>query len=241
MIIKNFDVVILCGGMGTRLREETDVKPKPMVEIGGKPILWHIMKHYSRFGLNRFVLALGYKGEAVKKYFTEPHEERWDVVCVDTGPATLKGGRVKRLEPYIKSEQFHLTYGDGVSDIDLAALAAFHEKSGKTGTVSAVRPPSRFGELLIDGDTVREFEEKPQLTSGHINGGYFIFERKFLDYLTPDEKCDLEFGALQKLAREGELAAFRHEGYWQCMDNLRDMEYLNKIWEGGNPPWKTWK
>ena len=235
------DVVILCGGMGTRLREETDIKPKPMVEIGGKPILWHIMKHYSQHGLSRFVLALGYKGDLVKEYFSRPQDEKWEVVCVDTGPDTLKGGRVKRLEPHIKSNRFHLTYGDGVSDIDLSGLESFHRKTGKTGTVSAVRPPSRFGELLIDGDMVKEFEEKPQLTTGHINGGYFIFEKRFLDYLTTDEKCDLEFGALQKLAREGELSAYKHEGYWQCMDNVRDMEYLNKLWQGDNPPWKTWK
>lgn len=238
---ENIDVVILCGGMGTRLREETDIKPKPMVEIGGKPILWHIMKHYAHFGLNRFILALGYKGDNIKRYFSGPSGEGWEVICADTGLDTLKGGRIKRLEPYIKSDNFHLTYGDGVADIDLRKLMAFHAGGGKIGAVSAVRPPSRFGELLIDGDMVKEFEEKPQLTTGYINGGFFIFRKDILEYLTAEEKCDLEFGALQRLAREGQLAAYRHEGYWQCMDNIRDMQYLNKLWDGGNPPWKTWK
>ncbi len=234
------DVIILCGGMGSRIKEETEAKPKPMIEIGGKPMLWHIMKHYSHFGFNRFVLALGYKGDYVEKYFSSMCENEWDIVYAHTGQNTLKGGRVKRLEPHIKSKCFHLTYGDGVSTIDLNRLADFHRKHNMIGTVSAVRPPSRFGELLIEGNRVVEFEEKPQLTTGHINGGFFIFNRKLFDYLTPDENCDLEFGALQKLAREGQLAAYKHKGYWQCMDNIRDMQYLNKMWEDGNPPWKIW-
>lgn len=243
---KKIDVVILCGGMGTRLREETEVKPKPMVEIGGKPILWHIMKYYSHYGFNRFILALGYKGEYIKDYFSSKahlvsNESCWQVNCVDTGLKTLKGGRIKRLMPYIKSEHFHLTYGDGLGTIDLNTLVDFHIAHKKIGTVTAVHPPSRFGELLIERDYVKEFEEKPQLTSGHINGGFFVFNRQFLDYLTPKETCDLEFGALQKLAQRGELMAYKHNGYWQCMDNVRDMQYLNKLWESGSPPWRVWK
>jgi len=236
---KKMDVVILCGGMGTRLREETEVRPKPMVEIGSKPILWHIMKYYSHYGFNRFILALGYKADYVKKYFCG--EDHWEVVCVDTGLNTLKGGRIKRLEPYLESKDFHLTYGDGLSTVDLERVVDFHISHGKTGTVTAVRPPSRFGELLLEGDKVKEFEEKPQLTTGYINGGFFVFGRKLLKDLTADENCDLEFGALQRLARGGELMAYKHEGYWQCMDNVRDMQYLNKLWEAGDAPWKVWK
>jgi len=235
------DVVILCGGMGTRLKEETEARPKPMVEIGGKPILWHIMKYYAAYGFKRFVLALGYKASYIAGYFDGKTHEDWEVRCVDTGLSTLKGGRIKRVEPYITSGHFHLTYGDGLSTVDLGRLSAFHRVRNKVGTVTAVRPPSRFGELLLRGSVVREFEEKPQLTAGRINGGYFVFNRKLFEYLTPDEHCDLEFGALQRLAREGELVAYKHEGYWQCMDNVRDMEYLNKVWSEGNPPWKVWR
>lgn len=241
----SMDVVILCGGMGTRMREETETRPKPMAEIGGRPILWHIMKYYSHYGHTRFILALGYKGEYIKKYFDDydraPDEDRWVTACIDTGLNTLKGGRIKRLEPHIKSENFCLTYGDGVSNVDLDKLSAFHLKHDKIGTVTAVHPPSRFGEMLIKGDRVAEFEEKPQLTTGYINGGFFIFKKKLLAYLTPDEDCDLEFGALQKLSRENELMAYKHEGYWQCMDTVRDQQYLNKLWDSGDPPWRTWK
>ena len=235
------DVAILCGGMGTRLREETETKPKPMVEIGGRPILWHIMKYYASYGFKKFILALGYKGEHIKKYFSNYNDEgEWDITCVDTGLRTLKGGRIKRLETHLKSEYFHLTYGDGLGRIDLDELTEFHLSSKKTGTVTAVRPPSRFGELLLEGSSVKEFEEKPQLSRGYINGGFFIFNKKLLEYLTPEEDCDLEFGALQKLAREGQLAAYKHEGYWQCMDTARDMNYLNELWKSGNPPWRIW-
>ncbi|MFH0771912.1 MAG: glucose-1-phosphate cytidylyltransferase [Candidatus Omnitrophota bacterium] len=260
---KNMDVVILCGGMGTRLREETEVKPKPMVEIGGKPILWHIMKHYSHFGLNRFILALGYKGEYIKKYFydyglissdftitldpkvppkihTLSTENHWEITCVDTGVETLKGARIKKLEPFIKSGYFHLTYGDGLSNVDLNRIEAFHKKHGKIGTVTAVRPPSRFGEMAIKGDRVKEFEEKPQLTTGYINGGFFVLNRDFLGYLTADDNCDFEFGSLQDLSRKGELMAYKHDGYWQCMDTARDVLYLNKLWNDSKAPWKVW-
>lgn len=262
--MKDIDVVVLCGGMGTRLREETEIKPKPMVEIGGKPILWHIMKYYSHFGYSRFILALGYKGEYIKKYFYDygyltsdltiildpkippkihslSHETHWEITCVDTGLATLKGGRIKKLEPYIKGKYFHLTYGDGLSDIDLDRLEAFHRKHKKIGTVTAVRPPSRFGEMMIEGDRVKDFEEKPQLTTGYINGGFFMFNREFLKYLTPAENCDFEFGVLQRLSRDGQLMAYKHNGYWQCMDTVRDAEYLNKLWQSNSPPWKIWK
>lgn len=257
-------VVILCGGKGTRLREETDVRPKPMVEIGGRPILWHIMKGYARHGFNRFVLALGYKGEQIKSYFyhyrvtasdftitlrpdVEPEihsyatEDAWEVTCVDTGDETLKGGRIKRLERFLDADRFHLTYGDGVSDIDIAALDAYHTGHDSTGTVTAVRPPSRFGEMVIEGDFVRHFEEKPQLGSGYINGGFFVFDRAFLDRLTPDADCDLEFGALDGLAADGGLRVHRHDGFWQCMDTVRERDYLERLWAEGQAPWKTWE
>ncbi len=240
---KDIDVVILCGGKGSRLREETETKPKPMVEIGGKPIIWHIMKYYAHYGYNRFVLTLGYRGECIKDYFENyaSTEDLWEVVCVDTGLDTLKGARVKKTERYVKSPYFHLTYGDGLSTIDLDKLEAFHDRHGKVGTVSAVHPPSRFGEMELDGDYVKEFEEKPQLTTGFINGGFFVFNRGLFQYLTEDEGCDLEFGVLQQLSRDRQLTAYRHEGYWQCMDAARDRDYLNKLWESGDCPWKVWK
>lgn len=257
-------VVILCGGRGSRLGEETVVRPKPMIEIGGRPILWHIMKIYSHYGYNRFILALGYKGECIKNFFyhyriaasdftitLDPevapkihsfsHGDPWEITCVDTGENTLKGGRIKRLEPFIESDCFHLTYGDGVSDINVEELDKFHRSHGSIGTVTAVRPPSRFGEMILEGDRVSSFVEKPQLGAGFINGGFFVFKRKFLDYLTPDESCDLEFGALQKLAAERELRVFRHDGFWQCMDTVREKDYLNKFWAENNAPWKVWK
>lgn len=257
------DVIILCGGKGSRLSEETVLKPKPMIEIGGKPILWHIMKHYSYYGYHRFILALGYKGEYVKNYFynyrifsndftIEMHPEKepqihglsdeshWEITLVDTGLNTLKGGRIKRLERYVKSDNFHLTYGDGISSVNLSELEEFHIKHGKIGTVTGVHPPSRFGEMVIEGDNVIYFEEKPQLSTGIINGGFFVFNRKFFDYLTSDDKCDFEFGPLQKIASEKELKVFKHDGFWQCMDTIRERNYLNSLWESGAPPWKVW-
>lgn len=258
------DVIILCGGKGTRLSEETVEKPKPMVEIGGKPILWHIMKHYSFYGCHRFILALGYKGEHIKNYFynyrtisndftldtqpeKDPHmhgasdESHWQITFIDTGLNTLKGGRIKKLEEYVKSDMFHLTYGDGVSTVDISALEKFHSGHEKTGTVTGVHPPSRFGEMKIDGDSVSHFEEKPQLSTGTINGGFFMFNRNIFEYLTPDEDCDFEFGPLQKLASEDELKVFRHEGFWQCMDTVRERDHLDGLWNSDNPPWKLWK
>jgi glucose-1-phosphate cytidylyltransferase len=252
-------VVILCGGKGTRIKEETVSKPKPMIEIGGKPILWHIMKSYSNHGFNRFILALGYKENKIKEYFynyqfmlhdftinTNPEvgakfyneeEVDWEVTCVNTGDDTLKGGRVKRIERYIDTDCFHLTYGDGVSNVNISELHKFHCENDLIGTVTAVRPPSRFGELDLDADRVVSFREKPQLSSGFINGGYFVFKRDFLDYLTIDKECDLEFSALQNLAEKKQLLAYKHDGFWQCMDNVRERDYLNKLMESNNAPW----
>ena len=260
-MVKQMDTIILCGGKGTRLSEETINKPKPMVEIGGKPILWHIMKTYSGFGLNRFILALGYKGEQIKQYFynykitgadfslrldpeekieilNHSNEKHWEIVFVDTGEETLKGGRIKRLEKYIKSDLFHLTYGDGVCDLDINKLIDFHNSHDRLGSVTAVRPPSRFGELNInENNTVKELEEKPQMGKGLINGGFFIFDKKMLSFLSEDENCDFEFGPLQKIASEGQLKAFKHEGFWQCMDNVRERDFLNKLVKDNTAPW----
>ncbi|MFQ5714760.1 MAG: glucose-1-phosphate cytidylyltransferase [Candidatus Scalinduaceae bacterium] len=257
------DVIILCGGKGTRLSEETVGKPKPMVEVGGRPILWHIMKHYSHHGCHRFILALGYKGEYIKNYFynyriisrdftlemhpqKEPHihgigdESHWEIIFIDTGLETLKGGRIKRLEEYVNSDNFHLTYGDGVSNINISDLEQFHLRQGKIGTVTGVHPPSRFGEMVIDGETVTHFEEKPQLSTGIINGGFFIFNKKLFNYLSSDENCDFEFGPLQKIALEGELKVYKYNGFWQCMDTVREKDYLDKLWNSGEAPWKVW-
>ncbi len=257
------EVVILCGGKGTRLSEETTTKPKPMVEIGGKPILWHIMKIYSHYGYKKFVLALGYKANYIKQYFynlrvsgsdftmsMNPEsaptfyntlEERdWEITFVDTGMDTLKGGRIKRLEKYIKSENFHLTYGDGVSDVNIKELVDFHLKHQKPATLTAVRPPSRFGEIDIQGTEVVNFQEKPQMATGYINGGFFVLNRKVLNYLTEDETCDLEFGALQEISQEGGLQAFIHDDFWQCMDNIRERNYLHGLVQNKQAPWVKW-
>ena len=257
------DVVILCGGKGTRLSEETSLKPKPMVDIGGKPILWHIMKYYSSFGFNRFILALGYKGEYIKEYFynykikysdftinltqetstvfhNKSDESSWDITLIDTGLETLKGGRIKRVEKFLNSEEFHLTYGDGLCNIDINKLVNFHKSHRKLATVSAVRPPSRFGEMVINGTNVDVFEEKPQMHTGYINGGYFILNKKVLDYLTTDENCDFEFGPLQKIVNDGQLQAFKHNEFWQCMDNIRERDFLNQIFQRGEAPWVKW-
>lgn len=257
------DVIILCGGKGTRLSEETYLKPKPMVEIGGKPILWHIMKYYSYFGYNRFILALGYKADYIKKYFlnykvtnsdfsiklspnspqifhNSAEESNWEITFIDTGLETLKGGRIKRIEEYIESENFHLTYGDGVCNVDLDQLVNFHKNHGKLATVSAVRPPSRFGEMVIEGDNVSVFDEKSQMHTGFINGGFFVLNKKVLDYLTKDEECDFEFGPLQKIVKDKELKAYKHNGFWQCMDNVRERDFLNQLIEKGNAPWIKW-
>jgi len=253
------NVVILCGGLGTRLSEETQLKPKPMVEIGGRPILWHIMKIYERHGLNEFMLALGYKGETIKDYFlnyharlsdltvhlkrnrvdySNPTAEDWKVALIDTGPATMTGGRLLRLKPHLQAGgTFMLTYGDGVSDVDITALLAFHRSHGKLATVTAVRPPVRFGELSIEAGRVTDFQEKPQTGEGWINGGFFVFEPKIFDYIGGDAIM-LEREPLEKLALEGQLMAYHHPGYWQCMDTLRDKHALDELWASGKAPWK---
>ena len=254
------EVVILCGGKGTRLSEETKLKPKPMVEIGGKPILWHIMKSYSNYGYKKFILALGYKGYAIKSYFynarinqsdftikMDPLEKPtyhntlidsdWEISFIDTGEETLKGGRIKKLEKYIKNDNFFVTYGDGVADINIKDLLEFHKSHKRIATVSAVRPPSRFGEILIENDNVLSFEEKPQMKEGFINGGFFVFNRKIFNYLHDKVDCDLEFGALQKIAENKQMNAFKHYGFWQCMDNIREKNYLNELSEKGKEVW----
>ncbi|WP_199250442.1 glucose-1-phosphate cytidylyltransferase [[Phormidium] sp. ETS-05] len=253
-------VVILAGGLGTRLAEQTEVKPKPMVEIGERPILWHIMKCYAHYGFKEFFIALGYKGEVIKSYFLsyytlngsmsvnlatgevqaqEKTVEDWLVHLMDTGLSTLTGGRVKRLRPWLHQETFMVTYGDGVSNINLRDLLEFHRRSGCMATVTAVRPPARYGGLIFDGDLVAEFTEKPQIGEGWINGGFLVFEPEIFDYLEGDD-TSLEADLLERLARDRQLAAYRHHGFWQCMDTLRDLHRLETLWGTGNPPWKLW-
>jgi len=255
-------VVILAGGLGTRLSEETELKPKPMVEIGSRPILWHIMKHFAHYNLKEFFIALGYKGEVIKRYFLDysrlqgdltidlaqgsvqvrPRKsEDWRVHLVDTGLKTLTGGRVKRLEPWLKGETFMVTYGDGVSNIDLRDLLSFHRSHGRLATVTAVRPPARFGGLVFDGDLVTEFTEKPQIGEGWINGGFLVFEPGIFDYLEEGDNASLEADALERLAADGQLAAYRHGYFWQCMDTLRDLRLLQSLWKDDNAPWKVWE
>lgn len=256
-------VVVLCGGLGTRLREETEFRPKPMVEVGGKPIIWHIMKSYAAHGFDEFVLALGYKGEMIKEYFYnyevlnndftvqlgetpslevhKGHEESgWKVTLVDTGDSALKGARLKSVERYIDGDDFMVTYGDGVADVNVRALVDYHLSHGRTGTVTGVNAHARFGKLSLDGDRVTRFMEKPSETEDLINGGFFVFKRRFFDYLDCGPSCDLEYGALERLADEDELRVYRHPGFWSCMDNVRDMDYLNDLWTTGQARWKVW-
>src|SRR5579872_2251867 len=243
-------VVILAGGLGTRLAEETQVRPKPMVEIGGHPILWHIMKHYSRHGFREFIIALGYKGTDIKRFFLDYNRlqsnvtvelatgqqhfyesviDDWTVHLIDTGLDTQTGGRVKRLQPWLEGEAFMLTYGDGVSDVDLNGLLDFHRAGGRLATVTAVRPPARFGGLVFDGERVQEFTEKPQIGEGWINGGFMVLEPGIFDYIDGDESV-LERDALERLAADRQLAACRHDRFWQCMDTLRDLRVLEALW-----------
>jgi glucose-1-phosphate cytidylyltransferase len=254
-------VVILAGGLGTRLAEETELKPKPMVEIGGYPIIWHIMKHYAHYGFKEFFVALGYKGNVIKRYFqdyytlsrnmtvnlgsgkTEFHEQQsedWLVHLIDTGQNTLTGGRVKRLQPWLQDGTFMVTYGDGVSNIDLQALLRFHRSHGRLATVSAVRPPARFGGIAFDGEAVKQFVEKPQIGEGWINGGFLVCEPGIFDYLEGDS-TNFEALTLEKLASAGQLMAYRHDAFWQCMDTVRDYRLLESLWQQPNPPWKLWE
>jgi glucose-1-phosphate cytidylyltransferase len=254
-------VVILAGGQGTRLAEETEVRPKPMVEVGGRPLLWHIMKHYARCGFDEFVVALGYKGDEVKKYFVEylalngdltvrladgttehhrPQPDAWTVHLVDTGQQAGTGGRVGRLASLLGQEPFLLTYGDGVSDVDINGVVDFHRTMGRLATITAVRPPSRFGGLVFDDKGAVKFTEKPQIGEGWINGGFMVLEPGVLDYIEGDE-TNLEADVLERLSAEGQLAAYRHEGFWQCMDTLRDVRYLRSLWDQRAAPWVTWE
>lgn len=250
--------VILCGGLGTRLSEETQLKPKPMVEIGGRPILWHIMKVYERHGLNDFMLALGYKGEVIKDYFinyharqsdltvhlkngnleySNPTSEDWHVSLIDTGAMSMTGGRLLRLKPHLlDTGTFMLTYGDGVSDVDISSLIKFHKSHGKIATVTAVRPSARFGGMHIGDGKVHDFKEKPQSGEGWINGGFFVFESEVFDYLS-DDKTILEQSPLENLVNDDQLMAYEHFGYWQCMDTIRDRDALQELWQSGNSPW----
>jgi glucose-1-phosphate cytidylyltransferase len=253
-------VAILAGGVGTRLVEETEIKPKPMVEIGGQPILWHIMMHYSHYGFKRFVIALGYRSEVIKKYMVDYcslhsnltvnlrtgevqiHDgvkPDWTVELVDTGVSTLTGGRIKRLAPYLGNGTFMLTWGDGVSNVNLRELLAFHRSHRKLATLTAVRPPARFGHLDLVGDHVAEFSEKPQTREGWINGAFFVLEPGVFDYIDGDE-TQWEREPLEQLARDGQLMAYRHASFWQCMDTLRDKRLLESLWESGKAPWRVW-
>jgi glucose-1-phosphate cytidylyltransferase len=264
-------VGILAGGLGSRLAEETQVKPKPMVEIGGKPILWHIMKHYAHFGLTDFAVALGYKGEHIKRYVVEYNsyhnknlrvriatgevhavsngdQDDWTVDLIETGALTETGARIKKLAPYLGNETFMLTYGDGVADVDLHRLLEFHRAHGKLATLTAVHPPNRFGKLDLEGDQIQRFIEKPQFAGeegprvgeGWINGGFFVLEPGIFDYIEDDESVKWELGPMERLAKDGELMAYRHFSFWQCMDTIRDKKLLETLWDGGSPPWRMW-
>lgn len=252
-------VAILAGGVGSRLAEETEIKPKPMVEIGGRPIIWHIMKHYWHYGFDEFVIALGYKGEYIKKYVVDycslhsnltvkvkngevkMHGDNghpdWTIDLIDTGLETLTGGRIKRLEPYMNGETFMLTWGDGVSNVDLHKLLKFHKSHGKLATLTAVRPTARFGHLDLNGDRIQEFSEKPQTQEGWINGAFFVLEPEIFDYIEGDH-IQWEREPMVQLAKDGQLMAYKHEDFWQCMDTLRDKRLLQELWNTDNAPWK---
>jgi glucose-1-phosphate cytidylyltransferase len=255
--------VILAGGLGTRISEESHLKPKPMIEIGEKPILWHILKYYSHFGFNDFIICCGYKGYVIKEYFADYFlhrsdvtfdftdggkmiihnnvSEPWKVTLVDTGLESQTGGRIKRIEPYINGERFLLTYGDGVSDVDLNALIKQHEKNRNTVTLTAIQPGGRFGVLDLEGDTVKEFKEKAVEDGGWINGGFMVAEPELFKYIKKGDKTVLELDPLENLSKERKLGVYRHTGFWKCMDTQRDKNALETLWDSKNPPWKVWK
>jgi glucose-1-phosphate cytidylyltransferase len=251
-------VVILAGGLGTRLSEQTEIRPKPMIDVGGRPMLWHIMRLYAACGFNEFVVALGYKSEVIKDYFVnyryraqdltvdlasgrveirDEGGEDWKVHLLDTGQETQTGGRVKRAAQFIGDETFLMTYGDGIADIDIRSVVQFHRAQGRLATVTAVRPPARFGEIVFDGDLVARFSEKPQIGEGWINGGFLVLEPEVVRYIQEDATL-WEREPMESLAKEHQLAAYRHEGFWQCMDTLRDVQLLNQLWASGKAPWK---
>ena len=260
----NIPVVIFCGGLGTRLREETEFKPKPMVKIGKRPILWHIMKIYARYGFTKFILCLGYKGEMIKEYFYHyevmnndvtitlgsnsgfkihnSHDENdWQITLCNTGDNALKGARLKRIEKYVNTDQLMVTYGDGVANIDIEMLLKFHHSHGKIATVTGVRPKFlKFGELNIQNDQVVQFDEKPSYTGNYVNGGFFVFNHELFDYLEDRDDCDLEAGPLDQISEKGELMVYKHHKFWACMDTIRDAEYLNDLWNNNKAEWKIW-
>lgn len=262
-LIPDVPVVILAGGFGTRLKEQTEFIPKPMVPVGTKPILWHIMKIYSHFGFKRFIICTGYKSDVIKEYFLHYRfwnsdftlklgnhenitihgshsEEDLEVTIADTGLVAMTGARIKRIQKYINTNYFLLTYGDGVADIKIKDLVKFHNSHGKIATITGVRPPSRFGELISEGNSVVEFTEKPQVGNSMINGGFFVFNREVFDYLEENDRCVLEKEPLEGLARDGQLMVYKHTGFWHCMDTLRDVNLLNEYWDSGLAPWKVW-
>jgi glucose-1-phosphate cytidylyltransferase len=256
-------VIILAGGYGTRLGNMTKEIPKPMAMIGDKPIIWHIMKIYSHYGYKDFILSLGYKHHVIKEYFhnynihandfkihlgtkevqsfNSHDESEWEISLINTGLNTLKGARIKRLEKYLDDDLVMATYGDGVANIDINALVAFHKSHGKILTITGVRPPSRFGEIIEKDGKLLSFKEKPQSSTGLISGGFFVFDKRLMDYLTEDENCDLEYGAFEKLAEKGEVMVYKHLGDWECVDTERDYNHLNKLWDEGQAFWKLWK
>ena len=259
----NMQVVILCGGLGTRLREETEYRPKPMVPVGGRPILWHIMKLYAHHGHKDFVLCLGYKGDVIKEYFRNYHwntsdvtlrlgrnpqityhnqhdEEDWTVTLLDTGQETQTGGRLRRAIPFIADDTFLFTYGDGLTNSDINGSIAFHKRHGAVATVTAVKPTGRFGELAMDGETITGFHEKPEDENGFISGGFFVLDKRVGDYLGEQDDCVLERQPMERLVKEGNLKAWCHDGFWQCMDTYREQELLNRMWMAGKAPWKIW-
>jgi glucose-1-phosphate cytidylyltransferase len=262
-VLKDSPLVILCGGHGTRLREETEWRPKPMVDVGDWPLLWHIMRYYSCFGVRRFILCLGYKGHMIREFFLSYHErwadmriqlgknntvtysgdyvgDDWEIILANTGLDTKTGGRVSAIRNFIDTDRFFLTYGDGLADINLNELVQFHLDSGRAGAVTAVQPVSRFGELIIEGDgKVKKFAEKPLISDGWVSGGFFVFTKKLFDYL-PDTDHSLEETTLHDLADAGQLAAFKHQGFWQCVDTYRELVYVEKLWSSGSAPWKLW-